>query len=141
MGERSTAEPLAARKRLKMMPIQGLLLSVILASCATISNAVNICNCQCCYSGICLDRPNNALWNGTFQVTGCSACTKSLCSEVFKAPYFGACEEVSANCVDYDTYWHLVVILLIIITVAVLLLLGILRDLGIISPTLWKVAG
>jgi hypothetical protein len=33
-----------------------------------------------------------------------------------------------------------VVILLIIITVSVLLVLGVLRDFGIISPTLWKVA-
>jgi hypothetical protein len=30
--------------------------------------AYNICTCQCCYSGICIDRPNSEEWNGTFQV-------------------------------------------------------------------------
>jgi len=32
------------------------------------AEAYNICTCQCCYSGICIDRPNSEEWNGTFQV-------------------------------------------------------------------------
>jgi hypothetical protein len=38
------------------------------------AEAYNICTCQCCYSGICIDRPNSEEWNGTFQVrAGCAA--------------------------------------------------------------------
>mmetsp|Transcript_37122 Transcript_37122/g.77611 ORF Transcript_37122/g.77611 Transcript_37122/m.77611 type:complete len:128 (-) Transcript_37122:586-969(-) len=96
------------------------------------TKAYNICTCQCCYSGICIDRPNSEEWNGTFQVPGCSFCTKSLCFEHIKKP-IGSCDEVSATCVDYDTYWRLTVIVLILFLLASLLVIGCLRDVPVVK--------
>ena len=66
------------------------------------------------------------------QVPGCSFCTKSLCFEHIKEP-IGSCDEVSATCVDYDTYWRLTVILLIIFLLFSLLIIGCLRDVPVVS--------
>ena len=66
------------------------------------------------------------------QVPGCSFCTKSLCFEHIKEP-IGSCDEVSATCVDYDTYWRLTVILLILLLLFSLLIIGCLRDVPVVS--------
>lgn len=66
------------------------------------------------------------------QVPGCSFCTKSLCFEHIKEP-IGSCDEVSATCVDYDTYWRLTVILLILFLLFSLLIIGCLRDVPVVS--------
>mmetsp|Transcript_44004 Transcript_44004/g.138876 ORF Transcript_44004/g.138876 Transcript_44004/m.138876 type:complete len:167 (+) Transcript_44004:293-793(+) len=105
---------------------------VLYASAPPPVEAYNICTCQCCYSGICIDRPNSEEWNGTFRVPGCSFCTKSLCFEHIKKP-IGSCDEVSATCVDYDTYWRLTVILLILFLLASLLVIGCLRDVPVVK--------
>jgi hypothetical protein len=69
---------------------------------------------------------------GVLQVPGCSFCTKSLCFEHIKEP-IGSCDEVSATCVDYDTYWRLTVILLILFLLFSLLIIGCLRDVPVVS--------
>ena len=66
------------------------------------------------------------------QVPGCSYCTKSLCFEHITKP-IGSCDEVSATCVDYDTYWRLTVIILILFLLASLLVIGCLRDIPVVS--------
>ena len=45
----------------------------------------------------------------------------------------GSCDEVSATCVDYDTYWRLTVIVLILFLLASLLVIGCLRDVPVVS--------
>jgi hypothetical protein len=65
------------------------------------------------------------------QVPGCSYCTKSLCFEHITKP-IGSCDEVSATCVDYDTYWRLTVIVLILFLLASLLIIGCLRDIPVV---------
>ena len=44
----------------------------------------------------------------------------------------GSCDEVSATCVDYDTYWRLTVILLILFLLFSLLIIGCLRDVPVV---------
>ena len=66
---------------------------------------------------------------------GCSFCTKSLCFEHIKEP-IGSCDEVSATCVDYDTYWRLTVILLILLLHFSLLIIGCLRDVPVVCLSL-----
>ena len=66
---------------------------------------------------------------------GCSFCTKSLCFEHIKEP-IGSCDEVSATCVDYDTYWRLTVILLILLLLFSLLIIGCLRDVPVVCLSL-----
>jgi hypothetical protein len=41
--------------------------------------------------------------------------------------------QVSATCVDYDTYWRLTVILLILFLLASLLVIGCLRDVPVVK--------
>ena len=75
---------------------------------------------------------NMTLTDRGCQVPGCSFCTKSLCFEHIKEP-IGSCDEVSATCVDYDTYWRLTVILLILFLLFSLLIIGCLRDVPVVS--------
>lgn len=42
--------------------------TILVLSAPPPAETYNICTCQCCYSGICIDRPNSEEWNGTFQV-------------------------------------------------------------------------
>jgi hypothetical protein len=71
--------PLALRLLTDRRPARGLtpparraavlaLKAMLVLTAPPAAEAYNICTCQCCYSGICIDRPNSEEWNGTFQV-------------------------------------------------------------------------
>ncbi len=92
-----------------------LLLSYPLVYCS------NVCICECCNGSRCLRD-----WNSTFSLDLCSECTKDLCSNKF--PECSTTSDIVAKCINRDSVWNKVTIIIFLILLGGLLVLGCLRN-------------
>jgi len=98
----------------------GFVVCVLLPS--LVLAATNVCSCECCdAAGRCLRARNT-----TFSIDSCGDCTKDECISKYVDCHNAV--EIVSKCFNRNAFWNVAIIWIFLITVASLIILGILKE-------------